>query len=94
MDAIDLTKAVEFIKSCQNFDGGFGSRPGAESHGGLIYCCVGALSIVGTNKTVNTLRYLPNKLLTVLKISILLVIFICLNVIFIKMFRTIRFSRR
>jgi len=42
-----LVKAVEFIKSCQNFDGGFGSRPGAESHGGLIYCCVGSLSIAG-----------------------------------------------
>lgn len=47
LSVVNLVKAVEFIKSCQNFDGGFGSRPGAESHGGLIYCCVGALSIVG-----------------------------------------------
>jgi geranylgeranyl transferase type-2 subunit beta len=30
-----------------NFDGGFGSRPGSESHAGLIYCCVGYLSVVG-----------------------------------------------
>lgn len=28
-----------------NFDGGFGSKPGSESHAGLIYCCVGFLSI-------------------------------------------------
>lgn len=31
--------------SCCNADGGFGSRPNAESHAGLIYCCVGFLSI-------------------------------------------------
>jgi len=30
-----------------NFDGGFGSRPGSESHAGLIYCCLGTLSITG-----------------------------------------------
>lgn len=31
--------------SCCNADGGFGSRPNAESHAGLIYCCVGFLSV-------------------------------------------------
>lgn len=30
-----------------NFDGGFGSKPGSESHAGLVYCCVGLLSITG-----------------------------------------------
>lgn len=34
-------------KSCKNFDGGFGAVPGAESHAGQIFCCVGALSIAG-----------------------------------------------
>ena len=43
---IDLKKAVEFVCSCMNFDGGFGTRPGSESHAGQIYCCVGFLSIV------------------------------------------------
>ncbi|BES95329.1 Geranylgeranyl transferase [Nesidiocoris tenuis] len=43
---IDLESAVRFVLSCQNFDGGFGSRPNAESHAGLIYCCVGFLSVV------------------------------------------------
>jgi geranylgeranyl transferase type-2 subunit beta len=28
-----------------NFDGGFGSRPLSESHAGLIYCCLGFLSV-------------------------------------------------
>jgi len=37
---------VEYIKSCMNFDGGFGTVPGAESHSGQIYCCIGALKIL------------------------------------------------
>lgn len=45
MDVIDLEKAVNFVMSCCNSDGGFGSKPNAESHAGLIYCCVGFLSI-------------------------------------------------
>lgn len=47
LDAIDIEKAVEFVLKCMNFDGGFGSKPGSESHAGLIYCCVGLLSITG-----------------------------------------------
>lgn len=47
MDAIDVDKAVEHVLSCMNFDGGFGSKPGSESHAGLIYCCVAFLSITG-----------------------------------------------
>jgi geranylgeranyl transferase type-2 subunit beta len=48
LEAIDIEKAVKFVVSCMNFDGGFGSRPGSESHAGLIYCCLGMLSITGT----------------------------------------------
>uniref|UniRef100_H2ZE28 Geranylgeranyl transferase type-2 subunit beta n=1 Tax=Ciona savignyi TaxID=51511 RepID=H2ZE28_CIOSA len=44
---INVAKTVEFILSCMNFDGGFGCRPGSESHSGQIYCCVGALSVLG-----------------------------------------------
>ncbi|KAI9339224.1 protein geranylgeranyltransferase type II [Zopfochytrium polystomum] len=42
---INLEAAVSFIAACKNFDGGFGSVPGAESHAGQIFCCVGALAI-------------------------------------------------
>lgn len=42
---IHMDKAVEFVMSCCNADGGFGSKPNAESHAGLIYCCVGFLSV-------------------------------------------------
>jgi geranylgeranyl transferase type-2 subunit beta len=48
LDEIDVTSAVGFIMQCNNaIDGGFGSRPGSESHAGLIYCALGALSITG-----------------------------------------------
>nr|CAG8434237.1 3394_t:CDS:2 [Entrophospora candida] len=48
LDAVNIQKAVEFIILCKNFDGGFGSTPGAESHAGQIFCCVGALAIVNS----------------------------------------------
>ena len=44
---IDTTRALEFIDSCRNFDGGYGSRPGSESHAGQIFCCIGAITIAG-----------------------------------------------
>ena len=44
---MDVDKAVAHILTCANFDGGFGSSPGAESHAGLIFTCVAALTIVG-----------------------------------------------
>lgn len=49
MDAIDVDKTVEFVMKCMNFDGGFGSKPGGESHAGMIYCGVGLLSITGNS---------------------------------------------
>lgn len=47
LDRIDVDKACTFIGQCANFDGGFGSIPGAESHAGQIFTCVGALAIAG-----------------------------------------------
>lgn len=43
--AIDIESAVNFVIRCRNFDGGFGAVPGAESHSGQVFCCVGALAI-------------------------------------------------
>lgn len=43
--AINVDRAVDFVMSCCNADGGFGSKPNAESHAGLIYCCVAFLSV-------------------------------------------------
>ncbi|KAI8846788.1 terpenoid cyclases/protein prenyltransferase alpha-alpha toroid [Chytridium lagenaria] len=36
--------SVEFVDQCKNFDGGYGSIPGAESHAAYVFCCVGALA--------------------------------------------------
>ncbi|KAF5178876.1 Geranylgeranyl transferase type-2 subunit beta [Thalictrum thalictroides] len=48
LDKINTEKAVEYIVSCQNLDGGFGCTPGGESHAGQIFCCVSALAITGS----------------------------------------------
>ena len=37
MDAVDVGKAVEYVVSCMNFDGGFGRVPGSESHAGQVH---------------------------------------------------------
>ncbi|KAI9782475.1 MAG: hypothetical protein M1839_004961 [Geoglossum umbratile] len=47
LSLIDLPAAVSHVQSCANFDGGYGVRPGAESHAGQIFTCVGALAIAG-----------------------------------------------
>ncbi|CAN1232323.1 Geranylgeranyl transferase type-2 subunit beta 1 [Linum perenne] len=47
LDRINVEKAVNYIISCRNVDGGFGCTPGGESHSGQIFCCVAALAITG-----------------------------------------------
>jgi len=44
---VDTELCVRYIASCANFDGGYGTSPGAESHSGQIFTCVGALAILG-----------------------------------------------
>lgn len=45
MHLVNLDQAVQHVQSCANFDGGFGTGPGAESHAGQVFTCVGTLSI-------------------------------------------------
>lgn len=47
LDAIDVPKAVSYIQACVNFDGAYGVSPGAESHSGQVFTCLGALAIAG-----------------------------------------------
>jgi len=42
-----VSGAADFVESCRSFDRSFGAVPGAESHAGQVFCCVGALSIAG-----------------------------------------------
>ncbi|CAG8950458.1 hypothetical protein HYFRA_00006954 [Hymenoscyphus fraxineus] len=53
LDLVDVNRSVEYIVSCANFDGGYGSSPGAESHSGQIFTCLGALSIAKRIDVVN-----------------------------------------
>ncbi len=46
LDRLNVDKAVEFLSKCQNFDGGFGLMPGAESHAAQVFTCLAALAIV------------------------------------------------
>lgn len=50
---IDVDKAVAYVNACANFDGGYGISPGAESHAGQVFTCVGALAIAGRLDLVN-----------------------------------------
>ncbi|CAO2648999.1 Nn.00g099480.m01.CDS01 [Neocucurbitaria sp. VM-36] len=50
---VDVDKAVQHVQSCANFDGGYGTSPGAESHSGQVFTCVGALAIAGRLDLVN-----------------------------------------
>ena len=36
LNEVDVEKATSFVVSCMNFDGGFGCRPGSESHSGQV----------------------------------------------------------
>ena len=53
LSLIDVDKAVQHVAACANFDGGYGSCPGAESHAAQIFTCVGALAIAGRLDLVN-----------------------------------------
>ncbi|KAF5453539.1 hypothetical protein F2P56_028436 [Juglans regia] len=44
---MDKEKAKGYIINCQSYDGGFGLRPGSESHGGATYCAVASLRLMG-----------------------------------------------
>lgn len=52
-EVIRLEDAIDFIWRCQAFDGGFGLKPGSESHAGNIFCCLGFLSLVNRLDVVN-----------------------------------------
>lgn len=47
LDMLDVKKTLSFIRTYQNFDGGYGAIPGSESHGGNVFCVVSLLSILG-----------------------------------------------
>ncbi|KAJ5825991.1 hypothetical protein N7474_003129 [Penicillium riverlandense] len=53
LNLVDVPKAVAYVQSCENLDGAYGVRPGAESHSGQVFTCVAALAIAGRLDLVN-----------------------------------------
>ena len=56
-----FANTLEFILTCQNFDGGFGSIPRGESHTGYTFCAVACLELMGELDKCNI-----NKLIVIL----------------------------
>ncbi|KAI9920167.1 hypothetical protein PsorP6_016048 [Peronosclerospora sorghi] len=50
---------VNYVLSCQTYEGGFGGEPGNEAHGGYAFCAVATLYILGA---VDQIRDLPGLL--------------------------------
>lgn len=66
-DVILLENVAEWILSCQTYEGGFGSVPGSEAHGGYTFCCVASLCLLNQLQRADLsalLRWLTNKQLT------------------------------
>ncbi|CAK7205953.1 Rab geranylgeranyltransferase [Sporothrix eucalyptigena] len=47
LNLVNVDRAVEYVAACANFDGGYGVRPGAESHAGQVFTCLAALKVAG-----------------------------------------------
>uniref|UniRef100_A0A0G4I558 Protein farnesyltransferase subunit beta n=1 Tax=Chromera velia CCMP2878 TaxID=1169474 RepID=A0A0G4I558_9ALVE len=47
---------VEYVKSCQTWEGGIAGEPGLEAHGGYSYCGLAALSIIGKAQELELVR--------------------------------------
>lgn len=41
-----VRRVLSYLRSCRNFDGGFGAVAGAESHASQVFVCTGALAIL------------------------------------------------
>ncbi|KAJ2065500.1 Rab geranylgeranyltransferase [Coemansia sp. S146] len=45
--SIDIGGVVSYVQRSMNYDGGFGSGPGGESHAAQVFTCLAALAIAG-----------------------------------------------
>lgn len=66
-DPILLENVADWILSCQTYEGGFGSVPGSEAHGGYAFCCVASLCLLNQLEQADLkalLRWLANRQVT------------------------------
>ncbi|PIA18841.1 prenyltransferase and squalene oxidase [Coemansia reversa NRRL 1564] len=47
LSRLDSDRIVEYVVRSMNYDGGFGSGPGGESHAAQVYTCLACLAILG-----------------------------------------------
>ncbi|KAJ1733455.1 Rab geranylgeranyltransferase [Coemansia biformis] len=50
---LDIPGVVDYVMQSMNYDGGFGSGPGGESHAAQVYTCLACLAIAGRLDLVN-----------------------------------------
>ncbi|KAI9593649.1 terpenoid cyclases/protein prenyltransferase alpha-alpha toroid [Syncephalis fuscata] len=48
-----LENCSSFIQRCQTYEGGLGSRPGVEAHGGYTFCGLGAMLLMNQQEQLN-----------------------------------------
>ena len=48
-----LSNTVEWIVSCQSYEGGFSAIPGTEAHGGYTFCGFATLALLEKTKLVD-----------------------------------------
>jgi len=46
LNKLDIDGTAAYIRQCKNFDGGYGSDVGGESHASQVFTCLGALAIL------------------------------------------------
>ncbi|KAK0548647.1 Rab geranylgeranyltransferase [Tilletia horrida] len=46
LDKIDREQTIAYLERCRNFDGGYGTRVGAESHSGQVFVCTATLTLL------------------------------------------------
>ncbi|KAG9013568.1 hypothetical protein FRB90_005882 [Tulasnella sp. 427] len=44
----DVPKAIDFVKGCRSYEGGYGQTPGNEAQGGSTYCCIASLALASS----------------------------------------------
>lgn len=54
LPSFNCDKAAEWLGKCQNFDGGFGLKPDAESHGAQAFTVIAALDILDRLDVIDT----------------------------------------
>jgi len=53
MDKELFSNTAEWIAKCQTYEGGFGSQPGTEAHGGYTFCALAALILLNRTELID-----------------------------------------